>query len=155
MNPPATSQPLVSRVSDTARRVAAYRAAETARRNPLFIDPYAAVFAGTQGSAIEQKAKGILHGGWPIIARTRAIDDLVAACLAEGCDRVLNLAAGFDKRPCRLDLPPEVTWIEADLPAIIEEKNARLKGAPVRCRLVSEAIDLADPHAARPFSTPA
>ena len=37
------------------------------------------------------------------IARTKLIDDLIAASLAEGCDRVINLAAGLDTRPYRLE----------------------------------------------------
>ena len=43
--------------------------------------------------------------------------------IAQGCDRVLNLAAGFDTRPYRLALPRALTWIEADLPALIDEKE--------------------------------
>jgi methyltransferase (TIGR00027 family) len=144
MNSPMASGPLISHVSDTARWVAAYRASETARRNPLFADPYASVFAGARGAAIAHRVKRIMHNGWPIVARTRAIDDLIASCIAEGCNRVINLAAGFDMRPYRLELPADLTWIEADLPPIAAEKNARLQGVPARCRLVREAIDLAD-----------
>jgi O-methyltransferase involved in polyketide biosynthesis len=151
MNAPMASGLLISHVSDTARWVAAYRASETGRRNPLFADPYASVFAGARGAAIAHQVKRIMHNGWPIVARTRAIDDLVASCIAEGCDRVINLAAGFDMRPYRLELLADLIWIEADLRAITAEKNARLQGVPARCRLVREAIDLADQHARSAF----
>jgi O-methyltransferase involved in polyketide biosynthesis len=57
---------------------------------------------------------------------------------------VLNLAAGFDTRPYRLDLPAGTEWIEADLPEIINEKQRLLTGETARCRLSRVAVDLAD-----------
>lgn len=45
-----------------------------------------------------------LRDPWPLVLRTRIIDALLATCLADGCDRVVNLAAGFDTRPYRMDL---------------------------------------------------
>jgi O-methyltransferase involved in polyketide biosynthesis len=39
------------------------------------------------------------RNGWPMIARTKLIDDLVRTVIAEGADCVLNLAAGLDTRP--------------------------------------------------------
>ena len=56
------------------------------------------------------------------------IDDLILASVAEGCRCVLNLAAGLDARPYRLSLPQDTVWIEADLPAILEEKERALAG---------------------------
>ncbi len=44
-----------------------------------------------------------------------------------GIDGVVNLAAGLDARPYRLQLPRTLRWIEVDLPAMVKEKgDARL-----------------------------
>jgi O-methyltransferase involved in polyketide biosynthesis len=64
---------------------------------------------------------------------------------------VLNLAAGLDTRPYRLDLPPDFPWIEADLPALLAEKEQALADETPRCRLTRHAVDLADPAARDAF----
>src|SRR5438270_9332320 len=133
---------VVSHISDTARWVAVYRALESRRPDALFHDPFAARLAGTQG---EQIAGGIWRAardGWPMVARTRLIDDLILASIADGCDRVLNLAAGLDTRPYRLALPAELTWVEADLPGIIDEKERLLAAETPVCRLSREKVNL-------------
>ena len=145
------TEPLVSHVSDTARWVAVYRASESARPDALFDDPFAERLAGERGHAIAAAAPRSFHRGWSIVARTKLIDDLVLGCVAEGCDRVLNLAAGLDTRPYRLPLPASLTWVEADLPGIIEEKEKLLARETPVCRLVREKVDLADPAARAAF----
>lgn len=137
-------EPLISNVSDTARWMAAYRAAESARHDALFTDPFAERFAGARGHAIAAAAPRLTRNGWWWVTRTKLIDDLVAASVQNGCDRVLNLAAGFDTRPYRLDLPAATEWIEADLPELINEKQRLLTGETARCRLSRVAVDLAD-----------
>jgi len=92
-----------------------------------------------------------MRSGWPMVVRTKLIDDLVATSIAEGCDTVLSLAAGLDTRPYRLALPAELRWIEADLPRMVEEKEALLAGATPVCRLQREKVDLADPAARAAF----
>lgn len=139
----------VRNVSDTARWVAAYRAEETKRADALFRDPLAERLAGQRGPAIAQRAS--LHGRWVLITRTCVIDEYVNAAVKDGCDRVLNLAAGFDTRPYRLDLPAELEWVEADLPELVSEKNQLLAGETPRCRLDREAVDLSDPAALDDF----
>jgi methyltransferase (TIGR00027 family) len=141
------SEPLVSHVSDTARWVAAYRAMENARADSLFEDPLAERVAGERGRTIVAGSPARLRSGWSIVTRTKLIDDLVASCVAEGCDRVVNLAAGMDTRPYRLALPASLTWIEADLPAILDEKEQLLASEMPVCKLVRERVDLADPAA--------
>jgi methyltransferase (TIGR00027 family) len=135
---------LVSNVSDTARWVAVYRAEESARLDGLFKDPFAERLAGERGRAIAAKAARVMLRGLPIIIRTKIIDDYVLASVAEGCDLVLNLAAGLDTRPYRLPLPAELSWVEADLPAMIEEKEKLLAGENPACRLTREKVNLAD-----------
>jgi methyltransferase (TIGR00027 family) len=134
----------VSNVSDTARWVAVYRAWESARSDALFNDPYAKSLAGERGQAIATLMPAQARNGWPMIARTKLIDDLVQAAVAQGCDCVINLAAGLDTRPYRLALPTSLQWIEADLPALIEEKEQLLADAKPRCQLRRIKVDLTD-----------
>jgi methyltransferase (TIGR00027 family) len=134
----------VTNVSDTARWIAVYRAWESARTDALFHDPYADLLAGERGRAIAALMPRHSRTGWPLIARTKLIDDFVYAAIAQGCDCVLNLAAGFDTRPYRLDLPTSLQWVEADLPALIEEKELLLTDAQPRCQLRRIKVDLAD-----------
>ncbi|MCA1828426.1 MAG: SAM-dependent methyltransferase [Myxococcales bacterium] len=145
------AEPLISNVSDTARWVAVYRAWESARPDALFRDPLADRLAGERGRAIAAAAPKQARSGWPMITRTKLIDDLIAQSLAEGCDRVVNLAAGLDTRPYRLDLPASLTWIEADLPGMIDEKERLLAGETPRCRLTRERVDLSDAAARAAF----
>jgi methyltransferase (TIGR00027 family) len=133
----------ISNVSDTARWVAVYRARESARPDALFHDSYAQLLAGERGQAIAAFMPRQARNGWPMIARTKLMDDLILAAIAQGCDCVVNLAAGFDTRPYRLEVPSSLRWIEADLPALTEEKEQLLEGAQPRCRLQRIRVDLA------------
>jgi methyltransferase (TIGR00027 family) len=154
-DPVQPPSPLIANVSDTARWVAVYRAMETARKDALFKDPLADRLAGERGRAIAAAAPRSTRSGWPLITRTRLIDDLIATSLREGCDRVLNLAAGLDTRPYRLELPATLEWIEADLPGIVDEKERVLANEKPRCVLRRERVDLADPAARETFLTAA
>jgi methyltransferase (TIGR00027 family) len=137
----------ISNVSDTARWVAVYRAEESARPDAIFHDPYAQLLAGERGKAIAAFMPRQARSGWPLIARTKLMDDLILATIERGCDCVVNLAAGFDTRPYRLAVPSSLRWIEADLPALTEEKEQLLKGAQPRCQLRRIKVDLADSSA--------
>ncbi|MCH9736531.1 MAG: class I SAM-dependent methyltransferase, partial [Actinomycetia bacterium] len=92
-----------------------------------------------------------VRSGWWLIARTKIIDDVILNAIGDGCDRVLNLAAGLDTRPYRLNLPPEFEWIEADLPGLLAEKAQLLADEAPRCRLTRTAVDLADTRARAAF----
>jgi methyltransferase (TIGR00027 family) len=144
-------EPLIRNVSDTARWVAAYRAQESIRADALFKDPLAGKLAGERGRAIAAQVPRQARSGWPMVTRTRLIDDLVAASVSDGCDRVLNLAAGFDTRPYRMTLPESLEWIEADLGPVIDEKERLLEGEKPHCRLRRERVDLADAAAREAF----
>jgi methyltransferase (TIGR00027 family) len=137
----------ISNVSDTARWVAVYRARESARPDALFHDPYAQLLAGERGQAIAAFMPRQARNGWPMIARTRLMDDLILATIEQGCDCVVNLAAGFDTRPYRLAVSSSLRWIEADLPALTDEKEQLLKDAQPRCQLRRIKVDLADSSA--------
>ena len=64
--------------------------------------------------------------------------------LATGVDTVLNLGAGLDTRPYRLDLPSDLRWIEVDFPKIIDHKNEKLKEHTPRCKLERVQLDLSN-----------
>jgi O-methyltransferase involved in polyketide biosynthesis len=140
-------------VSDTARWVAVYRALESARPDALFDDPLARILVGDKADVLASPS--LLPRGardfWPTVVRTRLVDELVDDSLARGCDRVINLAAGLDTRPYRLDLPAELRWYEADVPAIVAEKDAVLDAYPPRCAVVRRAVDVTDVDACAEF----
>jgi methyltransferase (TIGR00027 family) len=133
-------------ISDTARWVAVYRALESERKDALFRDPYASRLAGQRGRDIAQTLwRSVKRNSWPLVVRTLLIDQLVMKSIDEGADLVLNLAAGLDTRPYRLALPASLSWVEVDLPAILEEKERALAGETPVCHLRREAVDLTSP----------
>jgi methyltransferase (TIGR00027 family) len=81
--------------------------------------------------------------------RTCIIDDFIRCAIAEGIDTIVNLGAGLDARPYRMDLPASVQWIEADYPRLIDYKERLLANEQPRCRLERVKIDLADLAARR------
>jgi methyltransferase (TIGR00027 family) len=140
----------IQQVSDTAFMAAAYRAQETAHPRALFQDPLAAKLAGDRGrQIIERLPKRAFIGGWTVVIRTRIIDDFIREAVAGGVDTILNLGAGLDARPYRMELPESLRWIEVDYPHVIELKEARLAGETPRCRLERVKLDLADEEARR------
>jgi methyltransferase (TIGR00027 family) len=145
------TEPRISHVSDTARWVATYRAVESARPDALFHDDLADRLAGARGHAIVAAAPRAMRNGWWLVARTKIIDDVVIEAIGDGCDKVLNLAAGLDTRPYRLALPPDFAWVEADLPDLLAEKEQALAAEAPRCRLTRHAVDLADAAARDEF----
>jgi methyltransferase (TIGR00027 family) len=143
------SETPIQNVGDTAFMVAAYRAVESERSDALFRDPLADRLAGEHGRKIVAGLpRGAFVGGWSVIIRTCVIDRLIESAIAEGVDTILNLGAGLDTRPYRMNLPASLRWIEADFQHMIEWKEAKLAGETARCRLERIAIDLAD-HAQR------
>lgn len=131
-------------VSDTALWVAVYRAKESLRSDALFKDPLADRLAGERGREIEAKMSASRYTGWSLVIRTHIIDQLIMEQIATGVDTVINLGAGLDTRPYRLNLPSTLRWIEVDYPQIIDRKNQKLSGEKPRCRLERVAMDLAD-----------
>jgi len=141
----------IRNVSDTAHIIAAHRARESARPDALFHDALADRLAGERGRQFLAASPRIMRDSWPVVARTKLIDDLVLDAINNGCDRVLNLAAGLDTRPYRLDLAADFTWVEADLPDLLTEKERLLSGQQPRCRLARHSVDLAAPAARGAF----
>ena len=143
------AEPVIQNVSDTAFMVAAYRALESERPDRLFRDPLAARLAGERGKQIVASLPQNTPGGWSVAVRTVVIDELIAAAIARGADTVLNLGAGLDTRPYRMDLPAELRWIEVDYAPMIDLKEGRLASETPRCRVERVRLDLADAPARR------
>jgi methyltransferase (TIGR00027 family) len=78
------------------------------------------------------------------VARTCVFDQTIQRAVADGADAVLNLAAGLDTRPYRLELPASLRWIEVDLEEILAYKQGQLASAQPRCNLTRIAQDLND-----------
>jgi methyltransferase (TIGR00027 family) len=141
-----SDEPLVRHVSDTARWVASFRAQESARKDALFRDPFAARLAGDRGREL---ARRMGKSPWAFVARTVVFDEMIRRGLDAGADTVVNLAAGMDARPYRMRLSPSLRWIEVDLPGIFDEKEPVLAGEKPACRLERVRLDLADVAARR------
>ena len=144
-----STEPLIRNISDTARWVAVYRARETERPDALFRDPYARRLAGKRGEEIAAAMDARSRADWPFAIRTYLFDSLIAEHVRGGGDRVVNLAAGLDARPYRMDLPPSLEWIEVDLPEILDYKEGILAGERPRCALRRVRLDLANREARR------
>lgn len=137
--------PAIQKVSDTAFWVATYRAMETSRQDALFHDPLAGLLAGEYGEKVSGSMKPFArYAYWSVTIRTRLIDDYILQYIQQGYSSIINLGAGLDTRPYRLDLPQDVEWIEIDFPEVIELKNSRLKQYSPNCRLERIGIDLSD-----------
>lgn len=139
-------------VSDTALWVAYYRAEESRRPDALFRDPLAATLSGDRGQKIaDSMAEGSAHTRMNVVVRTMIIDEFVQTLVADGIEQVINLGAGLDTRPYRLQLPPNVHWIEVDYPKMIEYKSNLLRGEKPTCQLERVGLDLGDRPARQAF----
>ncbi len=148
-DPQGQTAPLIRNVSDTARWVAVYRAQETERPDALFCDPFARRLAGERGEQIAKSMPLGRDNAWSMITRTYLIDALVLAEVQRGADVVINLAAGLDSRPYRMQLPTSLRWIEVDLPEILSYKEEILRDEKPVCSLQRIRLDLADLPARR------
>ena len=135
---------VIKDVSDTAYWIAHYRAEESGRADARFHDPLAARLAGERGQKIAASMPLARMMAWSVAMRTCIIDDYIRSAIAHGADAVINLGAGLDTRPYRMELPASLLWVEADYPRIIEYKESRLAGERACCRLERVRIDLAD-----------
>lgn len=134
----------INDVTDTAIWVAAYRAEESLRKDALFHDAFAQQLIGIQGKLIAKRTQGSRYTAWSVVIRTIIIDAFIRNLLSTGVDTVLNLGAGLDTRPYRLDLNPELRWIEVDFPKIIDHKKEKLKDQIPNCKLERVQLDLSN-----------
>jgi methyltransferase (TIGR00027 family) len=151
MTPRSSADAAIRSVADTALWMAAVRADEGLRADAVFHDPLGSILAEERGRRIARSFSRQAMLAWGVVARTSAIDRLIAEVLQSGVDTVVNLGAGLDTRPYRMDLPPQMRWVEIDFPEIVELKNAKLAAYTPACRLERIGMDLLDRSARSEF----
>jgi methyltransferase (TIGR00027 family) len=139
----------IRNVSDTALWVAVYRAMESERSDAVFVDPFARRLAGERGQQIVDTMPRGRSMAWPMIVRTAVMDEIILRCVEQGARTVLNLAAGLDARPYRLQLPATLRWLHVDLPDMLDYFRERMAGETPRCRLEFLKADLRSPEVRR------
>ena len=136
----------IQHTSESALLTAGWRAMESARSDALFHDPLAAGLAGERGLRMARTSP---EGAWVVAIRTGLIDAFLRSAIRSGIDTVVNLGAGLDTRPYRMQLPSSLHWIEVDYPNLIKRKTASLSGEVPSCSLERIGLDLADVDARR------
>ena len=134
--------PLIRNISDTARWAAPYRAPKLSGPTPSTVIrsrgdwPASAATRSPRSMAFSEEST------WAWVTRTVLFDRFVSEQVRAGVDMVVNLAAGLDARPYRMDLPPTLQWIEIDLPEILAYKEEILTAEKPKCRLERIRLDL-------------
>jgi methyltransferase (TIGR00027 family) len=133
-------------VASTGLLVAAIRAAETASKNPLFIDSYAHHLAGPEGRQLLAEYLRVTAAQVPPIIelRTWYWDRALQHARDNGASQFVILAAGRDARAYRLRWRDSATIYEIDQPEVIADKNAVLATEEPTCTRSTIGIDLAD-----------
>lgn len=135
----------IQNVSDTSAWVAHYRAIESERPDSLFKDPYARILVGDRASSVEElQSEASNWTRWTVVMRTYIIDQMIKDLISKGVTTFLNLGAGLDSRPYRMNLGAEIHWIEVDFPHIIEHKQVKLEAFNPSCKLETIGLDLSD-----------
>jgi len=148
------AEPLIRNISDTALWAAIYRARENDRPQALFRDPFARRLAGQRGEQIAAVMPFSDKDAWPWVVRTYLFDTFIVDQIRQGVDMVINLAAGLDARPYRLALPPSLTWVEVDLPELLNYKEQILANEKPACMLERLRLNLSDLSARRELFEP-
>ena len=152
---------IATSVGTTAVMVAAARAAETDKPDPLIRDPFAKVLVSDAGTGVWEKmldsslldkvaeidaeAAAIFEHmrGYQAV-RTHFFDAHFAGAVKAGIRQVVILASGLDSRAYRLDWPGGTAVFEIDQPKVLEYKAATLAahGATPSADRHEVAIDL-------------
>jgi methyltransferase (TIGR00027 family) len=131
-------------VGATALGVAAARAAETERENPLIKDPFARVFLDAAGPGvwmlfsnptipaeladIEPDLRARMQAMVDLMAaRTAFFDEFFLTAVDSGVRQAVILASGLDSRAWRLPWPDGTRVYELDQPKVLEFKSATLR----------------------------
>ncbi|MGV9798701.1 class I SAM-dependent methyltransferase [Mycobacterium sp. NPDC003449] len=148
---------ITTSVGQTALFVAASRALELRKPDPLATDRLAEVFCRAVGGEWVDAIDGTdpdhplrTEFGEHFVnfqgARTKYFDEYFRTAAAAGATQIVVLAAGLDSRAYRLDWPDGTVVYELDLPKVLEFKRATLDGSgrtPIAERR-EVAIDLRD-----------
>ncbi|OBB26928.1 SAM-dependent methyltransferase [Mycolicibacterium peregrinum] len=152
---------IATSVGSTAVMVAAARAGETGRENPLIRDPYAAILVAGAGTGFwetlldqdvaakiaevdDEAAKIFEHMGSYQAVRTHFFDAYFTEAANAGIRQIVILASGLDSRAYRLEWPAGTTVFEIDQPKVLEYKAETLAahGAQPSAQRREVAIDL-------------
>ena len=134
---------IATSVGTTAVMVAAARAGETERVDPLISDPYAKILVAGAGTGVwefmlddgfaakladaDAEAAAIFeHMGNYQAVRTHFFDEFFANAAAAGIRQIVILASGLDSRAYRVQWPAGTTVYEIDQPRVLEYKTATL-----------------------------
>lgn len=134
---------IATSVGSTAVMVAAARAVETDRPDPLIRDPYAGLLVGGAGTGIwetmmndsmiakvegtDPETAALFHNMRNYQAvRTHFFDTYFADALGVGIRQIVILASGLDSRAYRLHWPTGTTVYEIDQPEVLSYKAATL-----------------------------
>ncbi|MDP9165838.1 MAG: class I SAM-dependent methyltransferase [Actinomycetota bacterium] len=154
---------IATSVGSTAVMVAAARAGETQRDDPLIRDPYAETLVAGVGTGVwgfmlddtfvtqiaeeDPEAAAIFtHMGNYQAVRTHFFDAFFTEASAAGIRQVVILASGLDSRAYRVQWPAGTAVFEIDQPKVLEYKSATLARHGVQPSAVRHdvAIDLRD-----------
>jgi methyltransferase (TIGR00027 family) len=139
----------IADVADTAYWVAAIRAEETARSDAVIHDALASAVAGPRGTHIARSMPNSAITHWGVVLRTSAIDRLIEDAARRGVHTFVNLGAGLDTRPYRMQLPSDIRWIEIDFANLVQQKNTLLRDYTPACRIERVGLNLLDRQARR------
>lgn len=143
-------------VGSTALFVAAARALEAQKSEPLAVDSYAEVFCRAAGGPWADLLDGSAPGhplrseefGVHFVtfqaARTRYFDDYFQAAADAGVRQIVLLAAGLDSRAYRLDWPAGTSVFELDQPRVLAFKRQTMeqRGVAPKAPRREVAVDL-------------
>ena len=146
---------ITTSVGSTALFVAAARALEAQKSDPLAIDPYAEVFCRAvggvwadllDGAALEHELKSEFGSHFVDFqaARTKFFDTYFTKAAATGVRQIVLLAAGLDSRAYRLDWPAGTVVFELDQPQVLDFKRNALAGCKPAAQRREVAVDLRD-----------
>jgi methyltransferase (TIGR00027 family) len=131
-------------VGSTAVMVAAARAVETERPDPLIRDPYARLLVSNAGAGVlweamldpdiaakvealdEDSASHLHHMRGYQAVRTHFFDTYFKDAVADGIRQIVILASGLDSRAYRLEWPAGTTVYEIDQPEVLAYKASTL-----------------------------
>ena len=152
---------ITTSVGSTALFVAAARALEATKADPLATDPYAAVFCRAAGGEWADAVDGVISGshGKQLLdgdfggyfvsfqgARTKYFDAYFARAIEAGVRQIVLIAAGLDSRAYRLPWADGTVVYEIDQPKVLEFKRTVMAqaGDPPRAERREVAVDLRD-----------
>lgn len=147
---------ITTSVGSTALFVAAARALEAQKSDPLAVDSFGEVFCRAVGGQWAE----LLDGGVPEhplrseefgahfvtfqAARTRFFDNYFRMAAEAGVLQIVLLAAGLDSRAYRLEWPSGTTVFELDQPRVLDFKRQALEGHAPTAQRIEVAVDLRD-----------